>query len=118
MKKLRNKSVQKTKQYLRRKARTNVLVAAQSDRPRLVVSRSNKHIFAQIILDGKVVAAASDLKETKGTKSEKAYKVGEELAKKAASNKLQEVAFDRNGYLYHGRIKQLAEGARSGGLVF
>lgn len=94
-------------------------ITGTSDRPRLCVFRSNKHIFAQIIDDslGKTIAAVSDVKLS-GTKAEKAYKVGEELAKKALKLKIKSVVFDRGGFLYHGRIETLAKGAREGGLKF
>jgi large subunit ribosomal protein L18 len=108
----------KTSQYLKRKRRSNTMISSQSDRPRLLVSRSNKHIFAQIILWGKVLAAASDLWTSQGTKSQKAFAVGQALAAKAIQASVTTVAFDRNGYLYHWRVKQLAEWARSWWLVF
>jgi large subunit ribosomal protein L18 len=89
-------------------------------RPRLSVYRSTQHIYAQIIDDkeSKTLVAESDLKMEKGTKTEKANMVGENLAKKALALKITKVTFDRGGFLYHGRIKQLAEGARKGGLEF
>ncbi len=90
-----------------------------SGKPRLSVFRSNKSIYAQIIDDskGKTLAAASDLKES-GTKLEKAYKVGKSLATTALKNKITTVVFDRGGFLYQGRVEQLAKGAREGGLKF
>ena len=76
-------------------------------------------MMAQIMdTDGKVLAFASSLKIKKGTKSEKAFAVGEEIAKNAVKAGLDKIVFDRNGYLYHGRVKQLAEGARAWGLDF
>ncbi|MBT6401828.1 50S ribosomal protein L18 [candidate division WWE3 bacterium] len=90
-------------------------------RPRLVVFRSITNNYVQLINDdeGKVIAEASDIKsKEKGTKVEKAKKVGEEIAKKAKDNKVEEVVFDRCGYKYHGRVKAVAEGAREGGLKF
>ncbi len=93
-------------------------------RPRLSVFRSNKEIYAQVIDDtsGKTLAAASsrdkDLSDAKGTKSEIATAVGKALADKAIKAGVETVAFDRGGYLYHGRVKSLAEGAREGGLKF
>lgn len=119
MKKLANKLINKRKIYLRKKHRVNTTVKTVSDLPRLIVNRSNKFIYAQIIdLDGKVVAKATDMKVTGWTKSEKAKNVGIELAKLAIEKKVTKVVFDRNGYIYHGRIKQLAEGAREGWLQF
>lgn len=90
-----------------------------SDRPRLCVFRSGEHIYAQIIDDQshKTILAESDAK-MKGTKTEKATAVGESLAKKAISKKIKKVTFDRGGFLYHGRVAALADGARKGGLEF
>ena len=94
-------------------------------RPRLSVFRSSKNISAQIIddKDGKTLAAASSLDETlkdqaKGTKSEVAAAVGKALAERAGEAGVKEVIFDRGGYLFHGRVKALAEAAREGGLNF
>jgi large subunit ribosomal protein L18 len=88
------------------------------------VFRSNKEIYAQIIDDvnGKTIVAASsrdkELESVKGTKSEMAAAVGKSIAEKALKAGIETIAFDRGGYLYHGRIKSLAEGAREGGLKF
>ncbi len=93
-------------------------------RPRLSVFRSNKDIYAQVIDDttGTTLAAASsrdkELAKAKGTKTEIAAQVGKSLAEKAVKAGVESVAFDRGGYLYHGRVKSLAEGAREGGLKF
>ncbi len=96
-------------------------------RSRLAVFRSSKHIYAQIIgEDGKIITAASekDIKDiVKGkkdgiTKTQRAVLVGEALAKKSLAKKVKQVAFDRRGYRYHGRVKVLAEAARKGGLEF
>ena len=88
--------------------------------PRLAVFRSNKHIFAQIIDDstGKTLVSVSDHKMDKVSKSQKAYEIGKKLAEKALKFKIKEVVFDRGGFLYHGRIAELAKGAREGGLEF
>ncbi len=76
-------------------------------------------IYAQIIdRDGNVVASTNDQSMKAGTKSERAFKVGEAIAKAAQENKVTDVVFDRNGYLFHGRVKQVAEGARAGWLNF
>ena len=87
--------------------------------PRLAVFRSSKRIYAQIIDDSKseTLVFASDVRQT-GTKKEKAYKVGKNLAEKAAKAKITTVVFDRGGFLYQGRIGELAKGARDGGLKF
>ena len=87
----------------------------------MAVFRSNKQIYAQVIndVDGKTIAAASSLKMAdKATKKEIAAKVGELIAKGAQAAGVQAVVFDRGGYLYHGRIKELADAARNGGLKF
>ena len=96
-------------------------VSGTAERPRLTVFRSNKQIYAQVINDvqGKTLASASSLKITdKASKKEIAAKVGEMIAKNAQEAGIQAVVFDRNGYLYHGRIKELADAARNGGLKF
>lgn len=91
-----------------------------SGRPRLIVFRSLKHIYVQVFDDasGKVISSASDLKIEKGSKLEKAKIVGTEIAKKTLEKKVNSVSFDRNGYKYHGRVKQIAEAAREAGLKF
>ena len=96
-------------------------VSGTSVCPRLTVFRSNKQIYAQVIDDttGNTLAAASSLKMTeKATKKAVAAKVGEMIAQNAKEAGIQAVVFDRNGYLYHGRIKELADAARKGGLKF
>ena len=87
-------------------------------RPRLSVFRSNKHIYAQIIddLEGKTLVSASDDKMNKIKKSDKAYEVGRKIAEKALRKKIKDVVFDRGGFLYHGRVLEVARGAREGGL--
>jgi len=106
------------------KNRGRKIITGTAERPRLSVFRSNKEIYAQIIDDTKgitLVAAGSTEKaiaSREGNKSEKASMVGEHIAKKALEAGIESVVFDRNGYLYHGRIKQLAEAARKGGLKF
>lgn len=92
-----------------------------TQRPRLAVFRSSQYIYAQIIDDnkGQTLISESDLKmDQGGTKMERAYKIGISLAKKALKKNISQVVFDRGGFLYHGRIKRLAEGAREGGLKF
>jgi large subunit ribosomal protein L18 len=96
-------------------------ISGSADRPRMTVFRSNKQIYVQVIDDeaGKTLAAASSLKLTdKVAKKEQAVKVGELVAQKAKEAGITEVIFDRNGYLYHGRVRELAEAARKGGLKF
>lgn len=103
------------------KLRVRGKVSGTAERPRLTVFRSNKQIYAQVIddLTGKTLAAASSLKlADKAPKKEIAAKVGELIAKSAQEAGVTAVVFDRNGYLYHGRIKELADAARKGGLKF
>lgn len=110
----------------KRKTRIRKRIFGTEQRPRLSVFRSAKHIYAQIVVDstGSTILAASSLSpEIKGEigdlkKSEAAKKVGELLGRKAAEKNIRKVVFDRNGFLYHGRIKALAEGARASGLEF
>lgn len=119
MKTLAHHSRAKAATHAARKHRINTIVKATTSRPRLIVSRSNKYIYAQIIdREGNVVASTHDHSMKAGTKSERAFQVGEAIAKAAQESKILEVVFDRNGYLFHGRVKQVAEGARSGGLKF
>ncbi len=98
-------------------------VAGTAERPRLSVFRSNKEIYVQAIDDvsGKTLFGASSLENNisgEGTKIEQAQKVGLLVAEKAKAAGVEAVVFDRNGYLYHGRVKSLADGAREGGLSF
>ncbi len=110
----------------RRKLRIRNKISGGSDRPRLTVFRSAKHIYAQVVDDGygKTIAAVStlsrDLKPTLGedSKTDAAKKVGALLAKMCLEKKVAKVVFDRNGYLYHGRVKALADAAREAGLSF
>ncbi len=105
----------------RRHIKIRTKVSGTAEKPRLVVFRSLMHTYAQLVNDdeGKVLASVSDIKsKDKGTKVEKAKKVGEEIAQKAQELKVSEVKFDRNGYKYHGRVKAVAEAAREGGLKF
>jgi len=107
---------------IRRALRVRNKVAQNLGIPRLSVFRSNQHIWAQIIDDkhGKTLASSSTkvLKETTGTKSEKAAAVGAAIAKIALSKNIIKIRFDRGLYRYHGRVKALADGARLGGLKF
>jgi len=90
-------------------------------RPRLCVFRSNKAIYCQLVNDensSTIAAVSSRVLKLSGNKTEQAKEVGKALAAKAAANNIESVVFDRNGYLYHGRVKALADGAREGGLKF
>jgi large subunit ribosomal protein L18 len=107
----------------RRHRRVRAKVSGTAERPRLVIFRSNKGIEAQLVDDasGKTLAAASHLglaKAFKGDKSKQAEAVGKALAAAAKTAGVDTCVFDRGGYLYHGRVKALAEGAREGGLKF
>ncbi len=103
------------------KYRVRNKISGTADRPRMSVFRSNKQIYVQVIddLSGKTIAAASSV-ALEGTcpKKEQAAKVGEIIAKKAQEAGITSVVFDRNGYLYHGRVKEVADAARNGGLKF
>ena len=111
------------KSRLKRHRRVRAKISGTAQRPRLSVFRSSKHIYAQLIddLTGATLAAASTLdKEFEGEGGNKgaAKKIGELLAKRATGKGIETVVFDRSGYIYHGRVKELAEGAREGGLKF
>ncbi|MGI8973932.1 MAG: 50S ribosomal protein L18 [Gaiella sp.] len=116
-------STQSTREArLRRHRRVRGKIAGTAERPRLVVHRSNRGVFAQLVDDrsGRTLASASWLQQrsAKGTKTEQANAVGRALATKASQAGIRTCVFDRAGYLYHGRVKALAEGAREGGLKF
>ena len=104
-----------------RHRRVRKRVAGTAERPRLSIFRSNKQIYAQVIDDiaGQTLAAASSLDTSvSDNKQAAANSVGEEIAKRAVDSGIKKVVFDRAGYKYHGRVKALADGARSGGLSF
>lgn len=108
---------------LKRHARVRKKISGTAARPRLNVFRSAKHIYAQLIDDvaGVTLASASSMDkgfEGFGGNKEAAKKVGTAIAQKAQEKNISEVVFDRGGYLYHGRVKEVAEGAREGGLKF
>ena len=111
----------KIKRRDRIKAHIRNKVSGVAEKPRMTVFRSNAQIYVQLIDDvaGKTLASASSLGMTeKVAKKEQAAKVGALVAKAALEAGIKEVVFDRNGYLYHGRVKQLADAAREGGLKF
>lgn len=113
----------KRERRIRIKQRVRKHINGTAERPRLSVFRSNKEIYAQLVNDqnGETVLTASSLEKSfkkEGTKSDVAREVGKLLANKATEKGIEGVAFDRNGYLYHGRVKALADGAREGGLKF
>ena len=102
------------------KARIRGKISGTAARPRMSVFRSNKQIYVQLVDDneGKTLVCASSKGITEGTKIEIAAKVGKAIAEKALAAGVTEVVFDRNGYLFHGRVKSLADAAREGGLKF
>ena len=114
----------KNERRLRIKNRIRKIVSGDAAKPRLSVFRSNKEIYAQIVNDvtGVTLASASsrdkDISSAKGTKTEIAALVGKAIAEKALKAGVDTISFDRGGYLYHGRVKSLAEGAREAGLKF
>ena len=107
---------------VRRHARVRAKLSGSADAPRLCVYRSNKNIEAQLIDDVKGVTLVSSssmaLKLENGSNIEAAAKVGKDIAEKALAKKIKKVVFDRSGYIYHGRVKALAEAAREAGLDF
>lgn len=113
-------TTKKEQRRIRIKYRVRNKISGTTERPRLTVFRSNKQIYAQIINDetASTLVAASSLGMEALPKKEQAAKVGEAVAKKAIEAGITTVVFDRNGYLYHGRVKELADGARNGGLKF
>jgi large subunit ribosomal protein L18 len=117
-------AVTKTERRSKIKQRIRKRVRGTAEAPRLSVYRSNSEIYAQLIDDkgGKTLLAVGsidkNLQKEKANKTEKARLVGKILAEKAVAQGISNVVFDRNGFLYHGRVKSLAEGAREGGLKF
>ena len=110
-------------QRIKRHNRVRGKISGTAERPRLCVFRSENHIYAQIIDDvaGNTLVAASSVEksfEGKGSNCEAAKKIGAAIAERALQKGIEEVVFDRGGYIYHGRVKALAEGAREGGLKF
>lgn len=105
---------------LRRKNRVRAKISGSESRPRLSVFRSNTHIYAQVIDDvtGKTLCSASDLKIKEGTKTELAIVVGNDVASKMKTLKIETIVFDRNGFKYHGRVKALAEAVRTAWIEF
>jgi large subunit ribosomal protein L18 len=114
----------KTERRSRIKNRIRKVISGTESRPRLSVFRSNKEIYAQIVDDvtGKTISASSsrdkEILKAKGTKMEIAALVGKSIGEKAIKAGVKTISFDRGGYLYHGRVKSLAEGAREAGLKF
>jgi len=116
-----NQHLKKVQNLKLRKNRVRSTVSGTAERPRLSVSISNLHISAQVIDDEKGITLASATtvgQKLTGTLTEKAVAIGTEIAKNAKKAKVSKVVFDRNGRLYHGRVKALADAARAGGLEF
>jgi large subunit ribosomal protein L18 len=113
-------TTKKVERRIKIKFRIRKYVKGTSERPRLSVFRSNKQIYAQLINDltGNTVACASSLGMEKLPKIEQAKKVGNLIAEKAKTAGVESIVFDRNGYLYHGRVQALADAVREGGLKF
>lgn len=114
------KTALKTQMRKRRHARQQARIQGTAERPRLVVYKSLTTTYAQLIDDaaGKTLVESSDIKITKGTKTERAVEAGKTLAEKAKKAGIETCVFDRNGFKYHGRIKALADAAREAGLKF
>lgn len=118
------KKTDRKKARVKRHMRVRNKISGTAERPRLAVFRSEKNMYAQIIDDvaGRTLVSAStldkDFAAKVGSNKEAAKAVGELIAKKAVENGIEEVVFDRGGFVYHGRIKELAEGAREAGLRF
>jgi large subunit ribosomal protein L18 len=112
--------IKKNDKRIRLKKKIRVKIQGTDIRPRLTVFRSNKFIYAQVIndLNGKTLAEASDIKVTKGTKTERAKEVGRAIGAVCLKEKIKKVVFDRNGFKYTGRIKLVADEARASGLEF
>jgi large subunit ribosomal protein L18 len=117
---MKSPTVIKREKRERRHAKIRTQIKGVASKPRLAVFRSNKFIYAQLIDDETQVtlASASDILETKGTKTERAQEIGKKIAKEASSKGLDSVVFDRGGFKYTGRIKALADSAREAGLKF
>lgn len=113
-------TTKKIQRRIKIKYRIRKKVSGTAERPRMSVFRSNKQIYVQVIDDeaGRTLVSASSLGMETMPKIQQAEKVGEMVAQKAVEAGISQVVFDRNGYLYHGRVKSLADGARKGGLKF
>ena len=122
--KIRRKTSQKQQVRFKHKKRIRARLEGSSERPRLCVFRSNTHVYVQVIddLKGHTLASAStlegDFDKTVGNTIEGAKRIGDLIAKRALAKNIKEVVFDRSGYIYHGRIRALADAAREGGLKF
>jgi large subunit ribosomal protein L18 len=116
---------EKTRKRIKRKFSIRKRITGTAERPRLSVFRSAKHVYVQAIDDitGHVLASASDLEPTikaslSGAKKERARQIGKVIGEKLVAKNITAVVFDRNGFIYHGRVKEVADGAREAGLQF
>lgn len=118
--KVKKNTSDKVVNRLTKKVRIRKVVTGTDERPRLCVFRSGKHIYAQLVNDvtGHTILTTSSLGKDKKSGIEMAKVIGSELAKKAIEKKITKVVFDRNGFIYHGRVKAVADGARDAGLNF
>lgn len=119
--KFHKKTSAKQVSRMTRKIRIRKTVKGTAERPRLCIYRSGRHMYAQVINDenGQTLVATSSLElKQKASGKQVAEMVGKEIAKKALAKNIKSLVFDRNGFIYHGRVKSLADGARAGGLNF
>jgi large subunit ribosomal protein L18 len=115
---LKNKLLEKQRKYLRRKQRVNTQIKLTSPDYRAIITKTNLYIKVEVVaLDGNTVASFSDKSATGATKTERAENAGVAFADILKAKNITTVAYDRNGYLYHGRVKAFAEGLRKGGIV-
>ncbi|MDR0369977.1 MAG: 50S ribosomal protein L18 [Candidatus Peribacteria bacterium] len=115
---LKNKLIEKQRKYLRRKQRVNTQIKLATPEYRAIITKSNLYVKVDLITkDGKTIASCSDKGVKGATKIERAENAGIAFAETLKSKKVSTVTFDRNGYLYHGRVKAFAEGMRKGGIT-
>lgn len=113
MKKLSNKIFEKSRRHSRRKNRVNTILKTNTNLPRVIVNRTNKYIYSQVVdVNWNVIASSNDLNLKTWTKKERAFIVGQNLSKKLQDKNLVDVCFDRNWYIYHWRVEQVAEWLR------
>ncbi|MDR0859530.1 MAG: 50S ribosomal protein L18 [Candidatus Peribacteria bacterium] len=115
---LKNKLLEKQRKYLRRKQRVNTQIKLAFPDYRAIISKSNLYVKVDLVsADGKTLASASDKGAKGATKTERAENAGLAFAEVLKGKKIEKLTFDRNGYLYHGRVKAFAEGLRKGGII-
>ncbi|MDP3804914.1 MAG: 50S ribosomal protein L18 [Candidatus Omnitrophota bacterium] len=115
-----NKNSDKKLNRIRRHKKVRAKISGTSSKPRIAVFKSNQYIYAQVVDDenGKTLLSVSDMEVKTGNKSDKALKIGETLAARMKEKGLLEAVFDRGGFKFHGRVKSVADGLRSGGIKF